>query len=147
MPFSDLGFAVDDSFDVGPARRSHRQLQGGPGYTHQGPRSGHWTVSNGTTLGSGIDDCVDTVHPGGPRGAGGGFAPEQPIPGSVLGRFARANAAEREKEKQRMRLEAVEEEAEDEQRIDSQSKVGGRGSKFYVPKLDGMSILIFLSLQ
>lgn len=140
MPPSDLCSAIDDSFDITPVHHPRGEAREGDFYN--GPRSGHWTVSEGTVLGSGIDDGFETSFNVAVTPGGGVHAAEQPIPGRVLCRLAKANASERKRDHDRRALHVVEEEIEDPAHACAEGgpKQKAKGARFIVPRIDSKLI-------
>ena len=95
MGSSDIGSAIDDSFDptifrVLPA--SGGSVRGSDGqYNLNGPRSGHWTVKS--SVGSAIDDRCPTVWDARAetQGAAQSHAHAKPIAGSLLRKLGKAS--------------------------------------------------------
>lgn len=139
MALSDLASAIDDSFDIQPIHVNLKSEAKGENY-YTDPRSDHWSVSDGTVLGSAIDDSVDKILDIGYRPRDGGMdSNEQPIPGDVIRRFTNANAAKRKKQQGITSSAAVEEDPADADAGVSPAKASqkkDRASRLVVPRTD-----------
>ncbi|KAK5166441.1 uncharacterized protein LTR77_007984 [Saxophila tyrrhenica] len=141
MVDSDLASGIDDSFEVILGRTSGRRNKREDGHHFNDRRSGHWTVSDRSALGSDIDDSSDIFNFAGRRPDGHHRARTVPtrdhhISGSVLDRFAKANAADRKKERERKELEALAEEFTDIDEDQDFVREKRSEAKFYVPRID-----------
>ncbi|KAI7211748.1 hypothetical protein KC333_g7501 [Hortaea werneckii] len=136
---SDLGSAIDDSFEPNffqyqPSEPCQDDAQS----WYNGPRSGHWSVSN--SIGSAIDDrCpavwgADSVRDGGNAAEG---TPLRPIDGDLLRKLGRTAIEEKIAEaaaEEALRGQASSEVSE---RRPSRPEISVSPARFYIPKTVG----------